>query len=64
MMINFMPEKYNSVLKLGNLVLRTNKKINLFHRIMFRLLLGIKVERKEKWKKYGKTLKVMKDFIK
>ena len=48
MMINFIPEKYNSVLILGNLVLRTNKKINLFHRIMFRLLLGIKVERKEK----------------
>ena len=48
MMINFIPDEYNSVLILGNLVLRTDKKINLFHRIMFRLLLGIKVERKEK----------------
>lgn len=46
-MNNFTPEKYNSILKLGNLVLRTDKKINLLHRIMFRLLLGIKVERKE-----------------
>ena len=48
MMINFIPEKYNSVLKLGNLVLRTNKKINLFHRIMFKILFGIKVERNDK----------------
>lgn len=47
-MINFMPDKYNSVLILGNSVLRTDKKINLFHRIMFRLLLGVKVERKDK----------------
>lgn len=47
-MSNFTPEKYNSILKLGNLVLRTNKKINLFHRIMFRLLLGVKVERKDR----------------
>ena len=42
---NFIPEKYNSRLKLGNLALMTDKKINLFHRIMFRILLGIKVER-------------------
>lgn len=48
MMINFTPEETNSTLLLGHLVLRTDKKINLFHRIMFRLLLGVKVERKDK----------------
>lgn len=48
---NFTPEKYNSKLILGNLVFRTNKKINLFHRIMFRILLGVKVERIKNGKK-------------
>lgn len=48
---NFTPEKYNSKLILGNLTLRTDKKINLFHRIMFRILLGVKVERIKDGKK-------------
>lgn len=43
--ICFEKEKYNSKLVLGNLYFYTDKKINLFHKIMFRLLLGIKVER-------------------
>ena len=47
----FEPEKYNSKLILGNLALRTDKKINLFHRIMFRILLGVKVERINNGKK-------------
>lgn len=41
----FKVTSYNSKLELGNLLFRTTKKINLFHRIMFRILLGIKVER-------------------
>lgn len=43
--------KTNSRLKLGNLYFNTDKKINLFHRIMFRILLGIKVERINNGKK-------------
>ena len=47
----FQPEKYNSKLILGNLTLKTDKNINLFHRIMFRILLGVKVERIKDGKK-------------
>ena len=49
--LSFQPEKFNSRLKLGNLTFYTNKKINLFHRIMFRILLGVKVERIDNGKK-------------
>lgn len=47
----FKPEIKNTRLKLGNLYFSTDKKINLFHRIMFRILLGIKVERINNGKK-------------
>lgn len=47
----FKPEEYKSKIILGNLVLLTNKKINLFHKIMFKLLLGIKIERINNGKK-------------
>lgn len=50
-LLTFEPIKYNSKLILGNLVLPTTKKINLFHRIMFKILLGIKVERINNGKK-------------
>lgn len=43
--IRFEKETYNSKLVLGNFYFYTDKKINVFHKIMFRLLLGIKVER-------------------
>lgn len=49
--LSFQPEEFNSQLKLGNLYFYTDKKINLFHRIMFRLLLGVKVERINNGKK-------------
>jgi len=47
----FKPEKMKSRLKLGNCSFCTDKKINLFHRIMFRVLLGVKVERINNGKK-------------
>ena len=47
----FQPEKMKSRLKLGNFSVYTDKKINLFHRIMFRILLGVKVERINNGKK-------------
>lgn len=47
----FKPEKMKSRLKLGNYSVYTDKKINLFHRIMFKVLLGIKVERINNGKK-------------
>lgn len=47
----FKPEKMKSRLKLGNYSVYTDKKINLFHRIMFRILLGVKVERINNGKK-------------
>lgn len=47
----FKPEKMKSRLKLGNYSVYTDKKINLFHRIMFKVLLGIKVERIKNGKK-------------
>lgn len=43
--ICFEKETYNTKLVLGNLYFYTDKKINIFHKILFRLLLGIKVER-------------------
>ena len=50
-LLAFEPQKQNSKLKLGNLTFFTDKKINLFHRIMFRILLGVKVERIKNGKK-------------
>ena len=47
----FKPEKMKSRLKLGNLSFYTDKKINLFHRIMFKFWFGIKVERIKDGKK-------------
>ena len=44
-LLAFEPTKKICRLKLGNLVFFTDKKINIFHRIMFIILLGVKVER-------------------
>lgn len=49
--LSFQPEKFNSRLKLGNLTFYTDKKINIYHKIMFRVLLGVKVERIKDGKK-------------
>ena len=41
-------EKYHSILIIGNMKIRNTKKFNWFYRLMFRLLLGIKIERVDK----------------
>ena len=41
-------EKYHSILIIGNIKIRNTKKFNCFYRLMFRLLLGIKIERIDK----------------
>jgi len=41
-------EKYYSILIIGNMKIRNTKKFNWFHRLMFKLAFGIKIERIDK----------------